>query len=260
MKRMFRGARLVLLLGVVAMIAAAIPALAASGPDASSAKKHKKKHSKRGPTGKQGKQGPRGATGATGATGPQGPAGPQGAPGGPPGARGAPGATGPSAESAVDYGVARVIRVRGGVRTVLGTVWTSNIPEDRNNAANASGTVVDQGCAAGDTYMATGAIRSNETETSTPAGEAGAGLVVQGGNGALLTAMQTTPPNPNPFGTVKVVSIASSSRLDSNDPDPAGKETTLVTTPAIGAPAGGTCIINGTAQFFDFNEAVAGER
>ncbi len=253
MKRMFRGARLVLLLGVVAMIAAAIPALAASGPDASSAKKHKKKHSKRGPTGKQG---PRGATGATGATGPQGPAGPQGAPGGPPGARGAPGATGPPAESAVDYGVARVINVRSGM--VLGTVWTSNIPEDRNNAANASGTVVDPACMAGDTFRATGAIRSNETETSTPAGEAGAGLVVQGGNGQLLTAAQTTPPNPNPFGTVKVVSIARSSKLDSNAPE-TGNETTLVTTAAIGAPAGGTCIINGTAQFFDFNEA-AGER
>lgn len=259
MKRMFRGARLVLLLGVVAIIAAAIPALAASGPDASSAKKHKK-HSKRGPTGKQGKQGPRGARGATGATGPQGPAGPQGAPGGPSGARGAPGATGPPAESAVDYGVARVIRVRNGVRTVLGTVWTSNIPEDRNNAANGSGTVVDQGCAAGDTYMATGAIRSNETETSTPAGEAGAGLVVQSATGQLLTAAQTTPPSPNPFGTVKVVSIASSSGLDSNDPDPAGKETTLVTTTIPpGAPTGPACIINGTAQFFDFNEA-AGER
>lgn len=259
MKRMFRGARLVLLLGVVAIIAAAIPALAASGPDASSAKKHKKKHSKRGPKGKQGKQGPQGATGATGATGPQGPAGPQGAPGGPPGARGAPGATGPPAESAVDYGVARVIRVRGGVRTLLGTVWTSNIPEDRNNAANASGTVVDQGCAAGDTYTATGAIRSNETETSTPAGEAGAGLVVQSATGQLLAAMQTMPPNPNPFGTVKVVSIARSSKLDSNAPE-AGNETTLVTTtiPAM-ATTGGACIINGTAQFFDFNEA-AGER
>lgn len=252
MKHVLARLRWVLVLALVAATAAAIPALAANGPSASAAKTHhkgkKKKNSHRGPRGPRGYRGFRGFRGfrgATGATGPQGPIGPKGT-------TGATGPAGTPASTTVQYGVAGVFGNDGHDSAPLGTVWTPNIPTDRNNAAQGSGSIVDTSCTNGTIYTVQGAIRGNDASPATPPGQAGADLVVTDATGKLLAA-NVTGPNAN-YGNVKVVNIPNESSLGSGSPSSSTDGTTLVTATL---PATGTitspCVIQGTAQFFDFN-------
>ena len=149
--------------------------------------------------------------------------------------------------AATEFGVAAVFHE--GVK--LGTVWTSDVPDDGNNAAQGSGTVVSE-CTGGDTITVRGVMRSSETD----GGQGGAGIIVTLGDGTLIGGA-TTADNPD-YDGVNVVDVpavpkTSGEPVDADD----GVEIVTFTVPG-GVPDDTPCVIEGTAQFFDFGDSPGG--
>jgi hypothetical protein len=204
---------------------------------------------KTGPAGADGKTGPAGAVGPagpagqTGATGPAGPAGPDGQTG----PTGATGPAGPGSDSdGLEYGVA-VVWVEHGASPAekVGTLWTSNVPDDGNNAAQASGTIVVPGVSTGDEIFVTGAVRTDEA-TGPYSANAGGTISATGGDGTLLGA-DLTPLDPGTnTNTVHVAGYPLTSGA------PTTSDSRLV---SVTAPVGLTnvpVVVSGVVQFFDF--------
>lgn len=177
------------------------------------------------PRAKENLQGQRGPEGPRGPVGPQGPTGEDGEDVGP-----------------TEFGVARLYRDG----TELNASWSGDVPDDGNNAAQASGTTVSA-CEAGDTFSLEAVYRSDEED----GGEAGAGLVVTSQTGVLLAADQTAESTefPGRF-VVDVPAVPKTSGEPSGGDD---TELVSVTIPS-GVPAGTQCVISGTGQFFDFDD------
>ncbi len=217
-------------------------------------------NSLKGATGAEGAVGPAGPVGADGKTGPAGavgPAGPAGqtgatGPAGPAGADGQTGATGPtgpgSDSDGLEYGVA-VVWVKHGASppTKVGTLWTSNVPDDGNNAAQASGTIVVPGVSTGDEIFVTGAVRTDEATVPYSA-NAGGTISATGGDGNLLNA-DLTPLDPGTnTNTVHVAGYPLTSGA------PTTSDSRLV---SVAAPVGLTnvpVVVSGVVQFFDFQD------
>lgn len=110
-----------------------------------------------GPTGDEGLMGPTGADGPTGETGVTGDIGPTGP-------TGVTGPTGPGSDlDGLEYGVVKTWIVRdGGSPELLGTMWTPNVPDDGNNAAQASADSVVPDVSTGDVIFTTAAVRTGE--------------------------------------------------------------------------------------------------
>jgi len=218
-----------------------------------------------GPTGDAGATGDTGATGMEGPTGPTGPAGegatgPTGADGatgltgatgdvgatGDTGPTGTTGATGPGSDlDGLEYGVVKTwIQRGGGAPELLGTMWTSNVPDDGNNAAQASADTVVPNVSAGDVIFATAAVRTGEA-TGPAAANAGGTIYAEDQTGNLL-AVDATPETPGQQRTVPVpgYGLLSSAPLVS---DPA---IVSITIPA--GPSDAPIKLSGVAQFFDF--------
>lgn len=202
-----------------------------------------------GPVGAQGPQGPPGATGATGAAGANGATGPTG----PAGANGTNGATGPTGSTGpegplnpTEFGVAKAF---AGANT-LGTLWTSDIPDDGNNAAQASGTipyVIQPGAR---TIEIRGVVRTDEDDGANPAGSAGAAIIIRSASGQVVAAGQT-PANPS-YGGVAVVDLTGVPK-SSGAPSPSDTVILTLTIPAS-VPDGSLVTIEGVTQFFDLQE------
>jgi len=232
---------------------------------------------KRGAPGSQGPTGQDGSTGATGATGSEGPIGPTGdtgpageaGPTGPTGADGLPGVTGPSGEDGVagvtgptgatgatgpgsdldglEYGVIKTwIERDGGEPELLGTLWTPNVPDDGNNAAQASADSVVLNVSSGDVIYSTAAVRTAEA-TGDYSANAGGSICAEDQTGALLAA-DATPESPDEQRTVHVPGYGLLS------PGPFDDDPTIV---SITIPPGTTNApvkVSGVAQFFDFQD------
>lgn len=178
--------------------------------------------------------------GMTGAGGEQGSAGPAG-PAGPAGAAGEDGAD--AAPSQLEYGVAKLFQE--GSTTSLGTVWTSDVPDDANNAAQASGNIVVDVTGEDDnTVTLRGVFRSDEESDGSTAGQMGASLIAQAANGTLAGGEITAPDPDLGTNTVDVVGVP----RDSGRPDETDTEVVSITLP----PVSGTYLIQGTMQSFDF--------
>ena len=212
-----------------------------------------------GPKGATGPIGPQGATGETGATGADGATGPAGADGatGATGEQGPTGNTGPQGEQGppgpgtdldgLEYGVAKVYIIRGSdPAELVGTLWSSNVPDDGNNAAQASGASVIPNVSTGDRIFVTAAMRSAETGPN-PAGQAGAGIFLTAANGALL-GTDLTPPAGNGTNTVDIPGFPLG---NGTQPLSSGTELASITVP--GGVTGSPVILNGVSQFFDFD-------
>ena len=202
-----------------------------------------------GPTGATGPAGQDGADGATGPTGATGDIGPTGATGatGDIGPTGATGATGPGSDlDGLEYGVVKTWIVRdGGEPELLGTMWTSNIPDDGNNAAQASADTVVPDVSPGDVIYTTAAVRTDE-ETGADAANGGGTMYAESVDGTLLAA-DATPETPGQERTVPLTGYGLLS------PAPFDDDTTIVsiTIPA-GQPSDSPIKLSGVAQFFDF--------
>lgn len=213
-----------------------------------------------GATGAEGPIGPTGATGAEGTTGSTGPTGENGATGdtgptgftgeigptGDTGPTGATGATGPGSDlTGLEYGVVKTWIDRGGAPELLGTMWTSNIPDDGNNAAQASADTVVPDVSPGDVIYATAAVRTDEA-TGPAAANGGGTIYAESATGDLL-AVDATPITPGQQRTVPLTGYGLLS------PAPFDDDTTIVsiTIPA-GQPANSPIKLSGVAQFFDF--------
>jgi hypothetical protein len=196
----------------------------------------------KGDTGEQGEKGDAGDTGPAGPQGETGPAGPEG-PQGPPG---------PGTDTdGLEYGVAKVWRepTGGGTPELVGTLWSNNVPDDGNNAAQASGSVVIQGVAEGDRIFVTAAMRTDEEDNSAGmAGNAGAGISLFSSAGAILGADQTPVTSDPEAGTTRTRRVAGHP-LESGEPTSTATELASVTVPPGG---GGDVSVEGIVQFFDF--------
>lgn len=194
-----------------------------------------------GAKGDTGLTGPRGFTGLTGAMGPTGPTGADGGRG-PQGDQGPAGPTGSSiGDAKAEYGVAKVYKVVGAVSTFVGTLSTSDVPDDRHNAAMVSGTLPVSGVGAGDQVKIYGAMRSEETPADDGSGgDMGATLTVQNGTGAFLGTDQSA--------AVPVPQLS----LDSDGPDPGvGQLIASFTLPDLGVES--TVVVSSLVQAFDLS-------
>ncbi|MBN8869067.1 MAG: collagen-like protein [Solirubrobacterales bacterium] len=200
-----------------------------------------------GDTGPAGEAGPTGPAGADGATGVTGPAGENGAPGAT-GPTGATGATGPGSDlDGLEYGVIKTwIERGGGEPELLGTLWTSNVPDDGNNAAQATADSVVLDVSAGDVIYSTAAVRTAEA-TGTYSANAGGSIYAEDQSGNLLAA-DVTPENPGEQRTVHVPGYGLLS------PGPFDDDPTIVSITIPAGPSNAPVKVSGFAQFFDFQD------
>ncbi len=155
--------------------------------------------------------------------------------------------TGPMGQgiSPTEFGVARLY-ING---TANAASWTGDVPDDGNNPAQTSGTTVVP-CAGGDVFSVQAAFRTDEAD----GGQAGGGLVVTAANGTLLGADQT--PANGQYGGVRVVNVGPSSKTSN---EPIGNDDPVIASVTIPSGVSGQCIVNGTAEFFDFDDSPSGE-
>ena len=207
-----------------------------------------------GKTGPAGAVGPAGPAGQTGATGPAGPAGADGQTGpagavGPEGPAGEVGPPGPGSDiDGLEYGVA-VVWVEHGASppAKVGTLWTSNVPDDGNNAAQASGTIVVPGVSTGDEIFVTGAVRTDEA-TGPYSANAGGTISATAATGALL-GVDLTPLDPGTnTNTVHVAGYPLTSGA------PTTSDSRLVSVTAPGGLTNVPVVVSGVVQFFDFQD------
>lgn len=195
-----------------------------------------------GPTGPAGPAGPAGEPGPAGPTGPAGPAGEPG-PAGPTGPQGVPG---PGSDlTGLEYGVAKLYLTHLGTTSVVGTVWTGNVPDDQNNAAQTSATLLVP-LEPGDVLELRGAMRTAETD----GGQAGAFLMLTDSSGDVLAGAQTPVATSGLGAGTNTVPVPAAG-LNSNAPSQTDPVLAAVTVPP-GASAG-NFVVSGTAQFFDFD-------
>lgn len=196
----------------------------------------------------------KGATGAEGAVGPAGPAGADGQTGpagavGPEGPAGEVGPPGPGSDiDGLEYGVA-VVWVKHGASppAKVGTLWTSNVPDDGNNAAQASGTIVVPGVSTGDEIFVTGAVRTDEA-TGPYSANAGGTISATAATGALL-GVDLTPLDPGTnTNTVHVAGYPLTSGA------PTTSDSQLVSVTAPGGLTNVPVVVSGVVQFFDFQD------
>lgn len=205
-----------------------------------------------GPSGATGARGVAGATGATGAIGTAGTVGSTGATGatgnaGTTGPTGGIGATGPAGSlNPTEFGVAKAFAGT----TELGTLWSADIPDDANNAAQASGTIPYVIAAGARTIEIHGVVRTDENDSVPTAGSAGAAVVIRSASGQVVAAGQTDP-NPT-YGGVKVVDLPGAPKT-SGAPTIADPLILTLTIPNS-VPDGTLVTIEGVTQFFDFQE------
>lgn len=209
-----------------------------------------------GPTGPEGDQGLRGPTGIDGPAGPTGLRGPTGRTGvtGPTGPSGPTGPTGDAGltigDGKAEYGVVRLFLIRGGTATPIGTLWTGDVPDDGNNAAQASGTLPVVGVQTNDMIAAFAAVRSEEPPSGSYGGHVGGALTVQDDQGAIAGADQTAPAPPGDerdgTRTVRVPQLP----LSATGPDDTSGE--LIASVTLLGPVSSTVLVSGIAQAFDF--------
>ncbi len=200
-----------------------------------------------GPKGDTGDAGPAGLKGDTGDTGPQGPQGDVG----PEGPQGLVGPAGPGTDlDGLEYGVAVLWKQPsgGGAPEALGTLWSGNVPDDGNNAAQASGGILVD-VADGDRIFITAAMRTAEAGNAAVAGNAGAFMTVTEAATGIVFGYDRTPSTTDPeAGTTLTRRIPgyalSSGKPDASDPALAEIDFTSSTT--------GTVYVQGIVQFFDF--------
>jgi hypothetical protein len=141
--------------------------------------------------------------------------------------------------------VAKLYLTHGGVTSLVGTVWTGNVPDDQNNAAQASATLLVQ-LAPNDVLQLRGAMRTAETD----GGQAGAFLMLASATGDVLDAEQTQLATSGVGAGTSTVAVPARG-LNSGAPS----ETDPVLAALVVPPSvtQGSFVVSGTAQFFDFD-------
>lgn len=202
-----------------------------------------------GPTGAAGSNASAGATGATGATGASGATGATGVTGvtGDTGATGATGVTGPGGPlNPTEFGVAKAFAGT----TTLGTLWSADVPDDANNAAQASGTIPYVVAPGGRTIEIRGVMRTDENDAAGIAGQAGAAVTIRTASGQVVAAGQTAA-NPT-YGGVAVVDLGG---VPKSSGAPTQTDTLILTLTIPGSVPDGTLVtVEGVVQSFDFQE------
>jgi hypothetical protein len=170
---------------------------------------------------------------------------------GDPGERGPAGPPGQDATvNPTEFGVAKVFQGS----TSVGTLWTPDVPDDGNNAAQASGSIVITDAQPNQVITVRGAFRSDESDgtgADDPAGEMGADIIATAIDGTLLAA-NVTDVNPD-FTNTHTVTIDTKSSKTSGDPTTTSPELVSITLPGT-LPADSTVILQGTMQAFDFGD------
>ena len=224
-----------------------------------------------------GPMGPAGADGEDGELGPTGPTGPQGAvpqrvrsarpgrrgrpdrPAGQDGNDGEVGPTGPTGpqgpagegfgDGQAEYGVAKVYLHRAGTYTLLGTVWSSDVPDDGNNAASTSATLPVPDLLNGDEIEVYGAMRTEELPTGGTGGHMGAVVLAQGFLVGAPVFDQTPLAGAGVNMGTSTVPVPQEG-IESDGPTQA----TGALLASVEIPSDGGYVISGTVQTFDFHD------
>ena len=129
------------------------------------------------------------------------------------GQQGTVGPTGSSSDTEVEYGVGKVWLNDGATDAKVATLWSSNVPDDGNNAAQSSGTIVVQDINTGDEIFVTAAVRT-DGDTGPNAADAGGFMTAASFDGQIIRADQTPAGGPGGTNTEAV----SGYPLTSGDP------------------------------------------